>query len=810
MKLEKRMANANSIGMDTIKASLSEADMDKLWFMLENPYSDPIGSIIREYTSNGWDAHVEAGVDSPVVVGSYQEDDDSMHVFFKDSGVGMSLETIKNVFSKYTKSTKNLTDTQLGAWGIGSKSGLSYNDVVQFETTHKGITTLFLLRKGNTQPELDILYSENMGKSDGTIVDIKLKINSDIYEFVEKAYDQLLFFENVYFEGKFIPLNDCTIRKFKTFYSSDSLPDSMKPCVLIGPVMYPINTRMLPENTVKKLEKFNNTPIAFMFDISELDVVQTREQLRYSQKTVESIDAGIDRTTKELQDFVDENTIENLDFEELDKKAFVRKYYNSEPGKFWYLKNKIIESNHPYYLLLSSINAHIVNVDESKIKLLGSPWPKNLYLTNLLNFYRNLVKVKYVKSKYLSLKESTTNGDTLFAGGKVGYKSDKCSYRAFVGPTEYFQWIRLHGNYTKADMSFNQEQHRAYIMPATLSMLAENVKSHNFKFPGVAYKLHKHLTDNFETLFPRSILTIREARLAELRENRGGPTEKAKQEDGFIYLTRLQGSKLSNKPMGVWKSECYKVEEEIEARGIHLLEVPKDFTWCNKVNDFNLFYEDRVVIRMFGKHVMFINANRNSKKYLKSYENYYSFKDFMMNKAKFTIVEAFAIEMSRHKGYNVSELRKIFLCSWVPEEYWTASVTDTLTRLDSGNWIDAIILEAYDTREDIPKALKRRAKMMIHDLEYLQITRVLSENNNYVRHAIDYNNSHRFCFDNGTSKLTHSGINIRRMVDVFMSIMFSFYLAHNRLPVLYKPIFKTWIYDEFVRRGWMGKLCKSK
>lgn len=55
-------------------------------------YSDPIGTVIREITSNCFDSHVEAGVNSvtnPVVV-EMGKDSSGNFISFTDKGVGMS------------------------------------------------------------------------------------------------------------------------------------------------------------------------------------------------------------------------------------------------------------------------------------------------------------------------------------------------------------------------------------------------------------------------------------------------------------------------------------------------------------------------------------------------------------------------------------------------------------------------------------------------------------------------------------------------------------------------------------------------
>ena len=52
------------------------SDKDSMVFQIvtKGIYSDPIGTVVREITSNCFDSHVEAKVDSPVVIRKNKEE----------------------------------------------------------------------------------------------------------------------------------------------------------------------------------------------------------------------------------------------------------------------------------------------------------------------------------------------------------------------------------------------------------------------------------------------------------------------------------------------------------------------------------------------------------------------------------------------------------------------------------------------------------------------------------------------------------------------------------------------------------------
>jgi DNA topoisomerase VI subunit B len=90
-------------------------------------YSHPIRTMVQEYLSNAKDSCLEAGKDSSCIhvsLPTHLKPEFSI----RDYGVGMSDERIREVFVQYGISTKRNSVSQLGYFGIGSKSGWAYTD----------------------------------------------------------------------------------------------------------------------------------------------------------------------------------------------------------------------------------------------------------------------------------------------------------------------------------------------------------------------------------------------------------------------------------------------------------------------------------------------------------------------------------------------------------------------------------------------------------------------------------------------------------------------------------------------------------
>lgn len=105
----------------TKKMSIDTDSMHILQMLLsQNLYQDPVGSIVREYTSNAIDAVVESGknpIECPIIVSIYEE---GGNYFFsvKDTGTGLNEEDFDNVISSYLKSTRRDSNEYLGMMGI--------------------------------------------------------------------------------------------------------------------------------------------------------------------------------------------------------------------------------------------------------------------------------------------------------------------------------------------------------------------------------------------------------------------------------------------------------------------------------------------------------------------------------------------------------------------------------------------------------------------------------------------------------------------------------------------------------------------
>lgn len=115
--------------------------------MFIDMYSDPALAVIREYSTNARDAHIEAGCpDKPIEVST--PSDFMPYLKIKDTGIGMNLKDIEDTYSKYGASTKRETNEQNGMLGIGAKSALTFTNQFNVIGIKDGVKTSVSVSRG--------------------------------------------------------------------------------------------------------------------------------------------------------------------------------------------------------------------------------------------------------------------------------------------------------------------------------------------------------------------------------------------------------------------------------------------------------------------------------------------------------------------------------------------------------------------------------------------------------------------------------------------------------------------------------------
>jgi len=125
----------------------------------KNLYSNPIGSIVREITSNGFDANISAGKpDEPVIISMGEDLEEGPYIEFQDFGTGMTPDIISTIYSNYFSSTKRGDNSQIGGWGLGSKTPLAYTELFYITTVVDKVKYEYIYHKGEDKPIIESFH----------------------------------------------------------------------------------------------------------------------------------------------------------------------------------------------------------------------------------------------------------------------------------------------------------------------------------------------------------------------------------------------------------------------------------------------------------------------------------------------------------------------------------------------------------------------------------------------------------------------------------------------------------------------------
>ena len=162
-------------------------------------YSNKIGSIVREIVSNAADANQENNSTKPVEIHLESLLTDSLELTVKDYGKGLSPDLIKNTYTQYFASTKRNTNEQIGGWGIGAKTPLSYAKSFYLITHHEDKKYKYLVSRGEVAPQINLIFTED-STDIGTSVVINFK-KEDLATLTAELQHQLKYFDNVNYYG---------------------------------------------------------------------------------------------------------------------------------------------------------------------------------------------------------------------------------------------------------------------------------------------------------------------------------------------------------------------------------------------------------------------------------------------------------------------------------------------------------------------------------------------------------------------------------------------------------------------------------
>jgi hypothetical protein len=266
------------LGGRKVGMEIDSSAMAHIMSILTDLYSDPELAVIREYSTNALDAHVEAGNKAPIQV--FTPSALSPYFKIKDFGIGLSVDDIVSMYSKYGASTKRGTNDQVGMLGLGAKSALTLVPQFSLTSVKDGVRIVVSVsRAADGSGQMEIIDTKATDEPNGVEVSIPVPRS---HNFAGKCRNFFRFWKQgtVLVDGKepeFItgrPVGD-------KFIINNELSQDY---VVMGNVAYPVKEGLYAEGYSHR-----QLGIVAFVNIGDVNFTPSREHLHYTPKTKETI-----------------------------------------------------------------------------------------------------------------------------------------------------------------------------------------------------------------------------------------------------------------------------------------------------------------------------------------------------------------------------------------------------------------------------------------------------------------------------------------------------------------------------------------
>ena len=293
-----------------------------------NLYKNKIRAIIRELSCNAVDGHIANGNKGMFDVTLPGMLDPQFKI--RDYGCGMDDDTIMNLYTTYFASTKSDSNDYIGALGLGSKSPFSYTDSFTVVSYFNGTRRAYAAFIKDGEPTITKVSEAETDEPNG--IEITVPVNpQDCAKWKEEARYVFTSF------GEIRPKTSLPV----DFLPHDKNQFEVKNSVhgagvfaIMGNIVYPLPAEMWNQMMISMSmtnqntwSRGNQSAFYIRFNLGELDITPSREELSLDDDTIQAIKDCIKKTDDVMsKDLIDE-VAEADDIRDL--RDHILKKYNS-------------------------------------------------------------------------------------------------------------------------------------------------------------------------------------------------------------------------------------------------------------------------------------------------------------------------------------------------------------------------------------------------------------------------------------------------------------------------------------------------
>lgn len=253
--------------------SFTLGDPAKMFSILADKiYSDKPRAIVRELACNALDAQPNI----PFKVSLPSHDDPTLSI--RDYGPGLSKQKLFDNVCQFFWSDKTGTNDQIGGFGLGMKSPLSYTETFTIHSYQAGTKSTYIAFRDNTGiPQITEVSVIPTSEADGLEICVPIK-PGDFNTFRGTARGVLRWFPDDAYELYGANKWSLEILSETPFYKQVNYENVSRYYVQMGPVAYEVDWSQTDIDIPMTI-----IPI---FQVGELDLPPSRETLSYDARTV--------------------------------------------------------------------------------------------------------------------------------------------------------------------------------------------------------------------------------------------------------------------------------------------------------------------------------------------------------------------------------------------------------------------------------------------------------------------------------------------------------------------------------------------
>lgn len=300
-------------------SSKTNAILQEQFFGIGNPalvmdllrtklYADCQLATFREVACNALDANVENNkAETPIEVTLPTSLSPTLIV--SDSGIGLSPQRVKEIYTQYGNSTKRDTNDQIGSMGFGSKSPWSLTDSFIVVTIHNNIKYTYSCYIDSSRlGKICLLDKSDTDLPSGTSIQIPVQ-QSDIEKFYDRVRHITCFWKvKPKFHGRQVHYSsENRLFSGDNWYCSNSASISSfiktTSAVILSSIPYDLDAEKVGLSS-KDQELLKSCRFRLFFNTGDLSISGGRDSLHYDTKTNTAIKARLEEIKKSINQSV--------------------------------------------------------------------------------------------------------------------------------------------------------------------------------------------------------------------------------------------------------------------------------------------------------------------------------------------------------------------------------------------------------------------------------------------------------------------------------------------------------------------------